>query len=69
MAKLRNNAGNMEIGYVYLCGKAHLYVQVGQERQYYGTLMSDKADKFLKMLEKWDQLGGGDETTGTRKGV
>ena len=24
--------------------------------------MSAKADKFLKMLEKWDKAGGGDDT-------
>ena len=52
----------MEIGYVNVGGKKQLYVQVGQERQYYGTLMSAKADKFLKMLEKWDEAGGGDDT-------
>lgn len=69
MAKLRNNAGNMEIGYVNVGSQKKLYVQIGNERQYYGTLMSDKADKFLKMLEKWDSLGGADETTGTCKGV
>ena len=69
MARLRNNAGNMEIGYVNVGSQKKLYVQSGNERQYYGTLMSTKADKCLNMLEKWDELGGADETTGTRKGV
>lgn len=40
--------------------KTQLYIQVGKERQYYGTLMYDKADKFLRMLEKWDEAGGND---------
>ena len=69
MARLRNNAGNMEIGYVSVGSQKKLYVQIGNERKYYGTLMSRKADEFLKMLEKWDQLGGADETPGTRKGI
>ena len=62
MAHLWNKHADMEIGYVNVGGKKQLYVQVGQERQYYGTLMSAKADKFLKMLEKWDEAGGGDDT-------
>ena len=51
----------MEIGYVNIGNQKKLYVQVGNERQYYGTLQANKADKFLKMLEKWDEAGGGDE--------
>ena len=31
-----------------------------KERQYYGTLIPNKADKFLKMLQKWDEAGGND---------
>jgi hypothetical protein len=50
----------MEIGYVNVGGKKQLYVQVGQERQYYGTLLSGKADKFMRLLEKWDEAGGND---------
>ena len=61
MAGLRNRHADMEIGYVQIGTKTQLYIQVGQERQYYGTLMSAKADKFLKMLEKWDEAGGGDD--------
>ena len=61
MAGLRNRHADMEIGYVQIGTKTQLYIQVGQERQYYGTLMSAKADKFLKMLHKWDEAGGGDE--------
>ena len=61
MAGLRNRHADMEIGYVQIGTKTQLYIQVGQERQYYGTLMSAKADKFLKMLKKWDEAGGGDE--------
>lgn len=62
MAGLRNKHADMEIGYVNIGNQKKLYVQVGHERQYYGTLMSAKADKFLKMLEKWDEAGGGDDT-------
>jgi len=60
MAGLRNKHADMEIGYVQIGTKTQLYIQVGQERQYYGTLMSAKADKFLRMLEKWDEAGGND---------
>jgi hypothetical protein len=61
MASLKNKHADMEIGYVQIGTKTQLYIQVGQERQYYGTLMSAKADKFLRMLEKWDEAGGGDQ--------
>ena len=61
MASLKNKHANMEIGYVQIGTKTQLYIQVGQERQYYGTLKSGKGDKFLKMLQKWDETGGGDE--------
>ena len=60
MAGLRNKHADMEIGYVNVGGKKQLYVQVGQERQYYGTLLSGKADKFMRLLEKWDENGGND---------
>lgn len=60
MPGLRNSNINMEIGYCTAGKQKKLYVQVGHERQYYGTLMSAKADKFLKMLEKWDEAGGND---------
>ena len=61
MPGLRNSSTNMEIGYCTAGKQKKLYVQIGHERQYYGTLMSAKADKFLKMLEKWDEAGGGDD--------
>ena len=60
MPGLRNSNINMEIGYCTAGKQKKLYVQVGHERQYYGTLMSGKADKFLKMLQKWDEAGGND---------
>lgn len=60
MAGLKNKSAGMEIGYVNIGTQKKLYVQVGHERQYYGTLMSGKADKFLKMLKKWDEAGGND---------
>ena len=60
MADLRNKHAGMKIGYVNIGAQKKLYVQVGHERQYYGTLMSAKADKFLRMLEKWDEAGGND---------
>ena len=61
MASLRNNHADMEIGYVSVGKQTKLYIQIGHERQYYGTLMSTKADKFLRMLEKWDETGGNDQ--------
>lgn len=61
MASLRNKRANMEIGYVGVGKQKKLYIRIGQEMEYYGTLMSGKADKFLRMLEKWDEAGGGDE--------
>ena len=60
MPNLRNNAIDMEIGYVNVGTKKQIYIQIGKERQYYGTLIPSKADKFLKMLQKWDEAGGND---------
>lgn len=60
MPSLRNTHANMEIGYVTVGTQKKLYVQIGTQRQYYGTLMSGKADRFLRMLEKWDENGGND---------
>ncbi len=60
MPSLRNNHADMEIGYVYVDHKAQLYIQVGRERQYYGTLKQDKGKKLLEMIEKWDAAGGND---------
>lgn len=60
MAGLRNKHADMEIGYVYVSSKAQLYIQVGRERQYYGTLKQDKGKKLLKMIKKWDEAGGND---------
>lgn len=61
MASLKNKHADMEIGYVNIGNQKKLYAQVGRERQYYGTLIANKADKFLRMLEKWDEAGGGDD--------
>lgn len=61
MPHLRNKHTGMEIGYVSAGKQKKLYIRIGQEMEYYGTLMSGKADKFLKMLKKWDEAGGGDE--------
>ena len=60
LAGLKNKSVDMEIGYVNIGNQKKLYVQVGRERQYYGVLLSGKADKFLKMLQKWDEAGGND---------
>ena len=60
MPNLKNKTANMEIGYVNIGTQKKLYVQVGNERQFYGTLQANKADKFLKMLQKWDEAGGND---------
>lgn len=62
MAGLRNSNANMEIGYVGVGKQKKLYIRIGQEMEYYGTLMSGKADKFLKMLKKWGEAGGNDGT-------
>ena len=60
MPNLRNNAIDMEIGYVNVGTKKQIYIQIGKERQYYGTLIPNKADKFLKMIQKWDEAGDND---------
>lgn len=60
MPHLRNKHAGMEIGYVSVGKQKKLYIRIGQEMEYYGTLMSGKADKFLRMLEKWGKAGGGD---------
>lgn len=58
--KLKNKHANMEIGYANSSGQKKLYVRVGNERQYYGTLLASKADKFMTMLKQWDEAGGND---------
>ena len=60
MAGLRNKHADMEIGYVQIGTKTQLYIQVGRERQYYGTLKQDKGKKLLEMIKKWDAAGGND---------
>lgn len=57
MAYLRNKHADMEIGFD---GKRTLYIQIGNVREYYGKLTTNKAEKFLQMLEKWDEAGGND---------
>lgn len=63
MASLKSKHADMEIGYVTIGTQKKLYVQVGKDRQYYGTLLSGKADRFLRMMEKWDENGGNDGGT------
>ena len=60
MASLKNSNANMEIGYVQIGTKTQLYIQVGNERQYYGTLKQDQGKKLLEMIKKWDAAGGND---------
>ena len=60
MASLKNSNANMEIGYVTVGKQTQLYIQVGRERQYYGTIKAGKGEKFLNMLRKWDAAGGND---------
>ena len=60
MASLRNKHADMEIGYVQIGTNTQLYIQVGRERQYYGTLKQDKGKKLLEMIKKWDTAGGND---------
>lgn len=60
MASLKNKHADMEIGYVTVGKQTQLYIQVGRERQYYGTIKSGKGEKFLNMLRKWDAAGGND---------
>lgn len=63
MAYLKNRHADMEIGYVKVGGKTQLYVQCNGVRQYYGTLIPTKADKFMRLLERWDEAGGNDGET------
>ena len=60
MPKMTNRHGRMEIGWTWVGNQKKLYVQEGNVRQYYGTLMSAKADKFLEALKRWDEAGGND---------
>lgn len=60
MPGLRNEQSKMQIGYVCIKGEKKLYVQCDGVRQYYGTLHGGKANKFLKMIERWDENGGND---------
>ena len=60
MPKLINKQCRIEIGYDYINRQKMLYVQEGGVKQYYGTLMQDKAGKFLEALKRWDEAGGND---------
>ena len=60
MRSLKNTHADMEIGYIYVNGELKLFIQVGKDRKYYGTLHVNKKDEFLEMLQKWDEAGGND---------
>lgn len=62
MHALKNREAGMEIGYTWdsKSRQYKLYIQVGNTRKYYGTLIMDKREEFLNMLEKWDASGGND---------
>lgn len=64
MACLRNSELNMEIG-VTTSGaykQPALYVQEGNQKRTLAQFFSkDAADRFLKLLERWDENGGSDE--------
>ena len=55
MRSLKNTHADMEIGYIYVNGELKLFIQVGKDRKYYGTLHVNKKDEFLEMLQKWHE--------------
>ena len=64
MAYLKNSQADLVIGVTSFgaFGQPALYVQEGKQRRVIGTFFSkEKADMFLKLLEKWDENGGSDE--------
>ena len=54
---LKNRNADITVGVV----NNHLYVQRGQMREYYGTVIVGKAERLLKLLMEWDRAGGNDE--------
>ena len=54
---LKNRNADITIGVV----NNRLYVQRGQMREYYGTIIGGKAERLLKLLMEWDRAGGNDE--------
>lgn len=64
MACLRNTQADMEIGVTTFGAykQPALYVQEGNQKRTIAQFFSkDAADRFLKLLEKWDENGGSDE--------
>ena len=64
MAYLKNSQADMVIGITTFgaFGQPALYVQEGNQKRTIAQFFSkDAADRFLKLLEKWDENGGSDE--------
>ena len=61
---LRNTQADMEIGITPIGAfkQPALYVQEGKQKRVLATFFSkEKADMFMKILERWDENGGSDE--------
>ena len=64
MAYLKNSQADMVIGITAFGAfkQPALYVQEGNQKRTIAQFFSkDAADRFLKLLEKWDENGGSDE--------
>ena len=64
MAYLKNSQADMVIGITTFGAykQPALYVQEGNQKRTIAQFFSkDAADRFLKLLEKWDENGGSDE--------
>ena len=64
MARLRNSHADIEIGITTFGAfkQPALYVQEGNQKRTIAQFFSkDAADRFLNLLERWDENGGSDE--------
>ena len=64
MGRLRNSQADIEIGVTTFGAfkQPALYVTEGRHKRVIATFFSkDAADRFLNLLERWDENGGSDE--------
>ena len=64
MARQRNSQADIEIGVTTFGAfkQPALYVTEGGHKRVLATFFSkDAADRFLNLLERWDENGGSDE--------
>ena len=59
---LKNSAARMRIGVCRMSGRPALYVEENNRRRIYAEFLTpEKAEDFIRQLERWDENGGSDE--------